>query len=95
MALRLREALDERKLSVRAFAREFGRDKSQIAKWLNGTVNPSRPNALELAQFFGKPADYFVTPRASTKPGSPEDLAALRAEIAELRRLVDDLREQP
>lgn len=103
LAVRLQQAIDDAGETVRSLAALLAADSGRtpeserraLNKYLHEGTQPSRQTARRLAAKLGKPADYFVTPRASTKPGSPEDLAALRAEIAELRRLVDDLREQP
>lgn len=86
VATRLRLDLRARGMSIGELARQLGRDKSQVTKWVGGTVIPGPKNARLLAEFFGRPADYFITPR-ERKPTQAE-------EIAELRQRIDDLEAQ-
>lgn len=84
VATRLEKAIGERKISIRALARALGKDRSQVQKWKRGQTVPDDHNAKLLADFFGKPADYFVTPRVR-KPTQAERIAALEEEIRKLR----------
>lgn len=98
----LAAALDERGLSVRAFAKDIaGPDatheqvesvRRQLRKWLdpNRPTIPNNESAELLAGKLGLPADYFKTPRPARRPRTDE-MELMRAELAELREQVVEL----
>lgn len=99
----LREALDERDMSVRGLARllasadashaEIESQRRKINKWLDvdKPTLPSEDQARQLAELLGLPADHFV--RRPERKTIRDEMARLEekllAEIAELRRLIE------
>jgi transcriptional regulator with XRE-family HTH domain len=98
---KLQDALDERGLSVRAFAKQFaGRGASpkqieskrrQLSKWLAGAHEPSDASARKLERALKMPAGYFVTVRR--RRGDRLDDLEARMERIEAR-LEEALRER-
>lgn len=91
----LRRTLDERNLSVRAFARLYAGPKatktqvenarSLANKWLAGTNTPTRRSRIRIATVLGLPAEAFVEDQ------EPVTLRVVAGRLEELAAGLQDL----
>lgn len=85
---KLRLELDNRGMSLRAFARKVNPDQPEVARrnlarWIGGYNQPSRLNRIAVARAFGMPDDSFLDE-------DDEEADPLVALMAALRRVVRD-----
>lgn len=79
MGARIRADREAKGLTQEQLAAALGTSRFQVIRW-EGDRNAPEGYAERLSEFFGRPADYFVTPREKPLPGSREDLAELRGD---------------
>lgn len=104
VAERLEQAIEEAgATNLRQLARELDPERPDVMRrnlyrWLAGTL-PGREHAIRLARHFGKPDDYFRTLALAGPRLDPQSLAervaALEAELAHIRRVLEAAGEHP
>lgn len=95
---RLRLALEENGLSIRALAREMAGDgaseskvktaRRNLTRWKSGDAKPSRPNAEWLSRRLGQPMDRFLVSKAEAVNAWVEleqRVTALEAQLRDAR----------
>lgn len=99
VAIRLRRAIEEQKISQRQLARGLAgadattsrveNERRQIMKWLAGDHLPSEAKARRLSELLEKPADYFIDAVGQARR-LPELVAEVHELIGDVSELIDE-----
>lgn len=85
---RIQQARNEKGLTQEELAEMATFSKRSLQDYEGGTTIPYR-QLREIGQLLGKPTEWFLYGDAEGEPVSADELAALRAEVAEVREGVE------
>ena len=90
VATRVRSARRRAGLTQKELGKELGVGSISVSRWERAVTSPSLARLQRMAEVTGTPLADLFPPGA---PGAPHaaELAALREEFAELRRLVEGM----
>ena len=69
---RIRLMLDNSDYTVKDLTKHLGKTRQLMYNWQNGKMNPTLPDLLKIANFFGVPLEYLI----SGKEGPIDDATA-------------------